>query len=147
MKKRPFLFVILCGIFLSTACGEKSSKGTENANSGHVSEECQLGAAATSCTPGVGDGLSSENPIVICDYAGLKNIQSGLNKHYVLGRDIDARASWSEGEDINGQPCTPYDGNKTTELTEDFCSGMTPLAIGTLGRFHRTFRWPRLQNL
>ena len=134
MKKRPFLFVILCGIFLSTACGEKSSKDTGNANSGHGSGECQLSTKTTSCTPGVGDGLSSEGPIVICDYAGLKNIQSGLDKHYVLGRDIDARASWSEGEDINDLPCTPYDGNEDTELTEDFCSGMTPLALGRRSR-------------
>ena len=89
----------------------------------------------TSCTPGDGDGLSSENPIVICDYAGLKNIQSGLDKHYVLGRDIDARASWSEGEDINDLPCTPYDGNEATELTEDFCSGMPPLASEPLETF------------
>ena len=67
-------------------------------------------------------GTSAENPIIICDYSGLKAIATqGLGKHYKLGKDIDAQASWSEG----ATNCGAYDG--TDIATESPCKGMTQL--------------------
>ena len=67
-------------------------------------------------------GTSAENPIIICNYNGLKAIANqGLSKHYKLGSDIDAQASWSEG----AADCGAYDG--TDIATESPCKGMTQL--------------------
>ena len=54
-----------------------------------------------------GHGNEKANPIVICDYAGLKDIAThGLDKHYALGSHINAKGSWAEG----AANCTAYDG-------------------------------------
>ena len=65
------------------------------------------------------------SPMTICHYQGLKDIANGLNKHYILGSDIDAMNSWSEGT----ADCTPYDG--TTIAASNPCGGMTPLGVFT----------------
>ena len=71
-------------------------------------------------------GTSAENPIIICNYNGLKAIAiQGLGKHYKLGRDIDAQASWSEG----AADCGAYNG--TDIATESPCKGMTQLGSFT----------------
>ena len=92
-----------------------------------IAHETATPASATvskGCFTG-GSGSSAGDPVVICDYAGLKNMANGLNKHYVLGDHIDASASWSEG----AADCTPYDGETIPETTP--CSGMTPLGTAT----------------
>ena len=67
-------------------------------------------------------GTSAENPIIICDYSGFKAIATqGLDKHYKLGKDIDAQASWSEG----AEDCGAYNG--TDIATESPCRGMSQL--------------------
>ena len=64
-------------------------------------------------------GSTAENPIIICDYEGLKKITTqGLDKHYKVGSDIDAQASWSEGE----ENCGAYDG--TNIASSSPCAGM-----------------------
>ena len=86
-----------------------------------VSKGCVSGGAGT-----------ESDPTIICDYTDLKNINNGLGKHYVLGTDIDASASWIEGPDVDGNTtCTPYDGNVDTPLTNSHCAGMTPLGTFT----------------
>ena len=81
------------------------------------------------CVSGGGDGLSAENPIIICNYDDLNDIRSDLDasgdiiKHYALGADIDARSSW---DDHSAQTsCTAYDG--TTIALVSPCSGFAPL--------------------
>ena len=54
---------------------------------------------------GSGAGTEAE-PIVICDYAQLKNMVNGLDKHYTLGQNIDAQAS-----------CPGYDGTNGATVT------------------------------
>ena len=67
-------------------------------------------------------GSSAENPIIICDYSGLKAMATqGLDKHYKLGKDIDAQASWSEG----AAGCGAYNG--TDIATGSPCRGMSQL--------------------
>ena len=67
-------------------------------------------------------GTSAENPIIVCDYNGFKAIATqGLDKHYKLGKDIDAQASWSEG----AEDCGAYNG--TDIATESPCRGMSQL--------------------
>ena len=64
-----------------------------------IAHETATPASATvskGCFTG-GSGSSAGDPVVICDYAGLKNMANGLNKHYVLGDHIDASASWERG--------------------------------------------------
>ena len=64
------------------------------------------------------------DPIIICNYNALKGVNNGLNKYYILGADIDASASWSEGD----EGCNAYDGSTIAATAP--CSGMSPL-----GRF------------
>ena len=75
-----------------------------------------------------GETGTASNPITICNYNDLKNIQNGLHQHYVLGGNIDASASWSEGD----ENCNAYNG--TAIASTNPCSGMTPL-----GRFTGSF--------
>ena len=63
--------------------------------------------ASPNPTEANGYGSEKANPIVICDYAGLKAMAThGLDKHYALGADINAEGSWAEG----AANCTAYDG-------------------------------------
>ena len=87
----------------------------------HGGEDPLTENVSKGCTAGGGAGASADDPIVICDYTGLKNIASALGKHYVLGKSIDASDSWNEGAD----GCTAYDGSAVAE--SNACSGMTPL--------------------
>ena len=101
-----------------------------------IAHETATSASATvskGCFTG-GSGSSAGDPVVICDYAGLKNMANGLNKHYVLGDHIDASASWSEG----AADCTPYDGETIPETTP--CSGMIPLGTATTSTQGTRFR-------
>ena len=88
----------------------------------------------SNCTSGVGDGSSTSNPIIICNYNDLKAIkddaESGpvgdyIRKHYALARDIDASPSWGEQIDEEGEPCGPFNG--TDLATEAPCSGWNPI--------------------
>ena len=70
-------------------------------------------------------GTTAASPIIICEYEGLKDIATeGLDKHYKLGRSIDASDSWSEGD----EDCNAYDGTDIAGTSP--CAGMTQL--GTL---------------
>ena len=68
------------------------------------------------------------DPIIVCNYENLKNINNGRHKYYILGANIDASDSWSEGE----ASCAAYDG--MTVPSENPCLGMSPI-----GRFTGTF--------
>ncbi|RUL49809.1 S-layer homology domain-containing protein [Lysinibacillus antri] len=50
-----------------------------------------------SCVSGGGDGLTIDNPIIICTPEDLDKIREGLNKNYKLGQDIDLESFLSEG--------------------------------------------------
>ena len=66
-----------------------------------------------------GHGSAKNNPIVICDYAGLKAMAThGLDKHYALGAHINAQGSWTEGV----ENCTAYDGT-TVPSNATACNG------------------------
>ena len=89
----------------------------------------QTASTYKGCVPGVGDGLSAGNPIIICSYNDLNNIRDDANssgeitKHYALGYDIDATPSWSaHSSEAN---CTAYDGQNIATSTP--CSGFVPL--------------------
>ena len=73
----------------------------------------------TCTTGGVGD--TDSDPIIICNYQGLKDIDNDLNKHYKLGGHINARASWFEGT----TDCPHYNGED--DPTDTSCRGWTPL--------------------
>ena len=73
-----------------------------------------------------GTGIQT-NPFVICNYTDLKSINNNRAKYYILGQDIDARASWSEHE--NNTTCVAFDG--TTVDSTSPCSGMSPIGIFT----------------
>ena len=64
--------------------------------------------ASSSPTQQNGHGSEKANPIVICNYAGLKAMTAthGLAKHYALGAHINAKGSWAEG----AESCTAYEG-------------------------------------
>lgn len=85
-------------------------------------------------------GMTADNPIVIYDYDGLKAIAThGLDKHYRLGKNIDASASWGEqgvchddGDQINClpiAPCSAYDGTAVADTSP--CPGMPQLGAFT----------------
>ena len=75
------------------------------------------------CTTG-GAGDTDSDPIIICNYQGLKDIRNGLTKHYRLGGHINARASWFAGT----ANCTHYNGED--DPIAESCSGW-----GMLGNF------------
>ena len=59
----------------------------------------------------------------ICDYQGLKAMASAPHKHYALAMDVDALASWSEGE----SGCVPFDGTVVAGVSNP-CRGWVPVA-------------------
>ena len=67
---------------------------------------------------------TKESPYVLLNYTHLKNIANGLNKHYKLGANIDARASWGEGT----EGCNDYNGNNALPGGTNPCTGWVPLA-------------------
>ena len=70
----------------------------------------------------------------ICDYQGLKDMASAPNKHYALAMDVDALASWSEGE----SGCAPFNGTVVAGVSNP-CRGWVPVTgfTGSLdGRGH-----------
>ena len=73
----------------------------------------------TCTTGGVGD--TDSDPIIICNYQGLKDIRNGLTKHYRLGGHINVRASWFEGT----ANCTHYNGED--DPIAESCHGLGPL--------------------
>ncbi len=81
--------------------------------------------------------VSSEDdsfPKWICSYSELNEInkKDSSERYYVLGVDIDARASWSEGED----GCEPYNGRVISGTNP--CSGweLLDMSGGFDGRGH-----------
>ena len=114
-------FGFLCLLLLFLSCSGESEKSGNTRRPITPPDE-------PSCTSGVGDGLSVENPIIICNYDELNNIRNDLNennqlnKHYALGRDIDAKPSWSQGS----QGCVPYNEVKDIDSSNP-CSGWIPL--------------------
>ncbi len=72
-------------------------------------------------------------PIIISTYAHLKTVKNGLDKHYRLGNDIDASASWSEND--SSATCVAYNGSN--EATAN-CRGFTPIG-GSRGYFTGSF--------
>ena len=80
------------------------------------------GGCTASSTPTQqnGHGSTKANPIVICDYAGLKAMTAthGLDKHYALGAHINAKGSWAEG----AANCTAYEGT-TVPSDSAACNG------------------------
>ena len=75
--------------------------------------------ASSSPTQQNGHGSEKANPIVICNYAGLKAMaDQGLDKHYALGAHINAKGSWAEG----ATSCTAYDGT-TVPSGSAACNG------------------------
>ena len=72
------------------------------------------------CTTG-GTGDTDSDPIIICNYQGLKDISNDLTKHYRLGCHINARASWFEGT----TNCPHYNGE--ADPLDTSCRGWTPL--------------------
>ncbi len=71
---------------------------------------------------------SVSNPIIITSYTELKDVKSGLDKHYRLGNDIDASASWNEG----ASNCVAYNGSNGDDAT---CTGFTPIGSGSRNNF------------
>ncbi len=61
-------------------------------------------------------------PIIITTYAQLKTVKNGLSKHYRLGNDIDASASWNEND--SGATCVAYNGSNGATPT---CTGFEPI--------------------
>ena len=94
-----------------------------------------------------------DNPYLICTYKQLKDInelndtdkaawhpdRTLTDKYYVLGQDIDASASWSEG--TGG--CTPYDGANAKTAS---CNGWTPIGKDRTDFFRGSFEWERLYH-
>ena len=72
------------------------------------------------CTTG-GAGDTDSDPIIICNYQGLKDIGNGLTKNYRLGSHINARASWFEGT----ANCSHYNGED--DPIDTSCHGWAPL--------------------
>ncbi len=78
-----------------------------------------------------GTGTSSTDPHWICNYSDLKSMFTvSTRKYFVLGMDIDASPSWSEGDD----GCVAFDGTNIYEPTDDEtvpCAGWIPLSIAS----------------
>ena len=75
-------------------------------------------------------GSVSAYPIIISTYAQLKTVKDGLYKHYRLGNDIDASASWSEND--SSATCVAYNGSNGKAANGNpaaNCRGFSP--IGT----------------
>ena len=85
-----------------------------------------------------GTGTETD-PIVICTYEALKNIANGLDKYYVIGQDIDATASWSEGDEVepsqdsDNTNCTPFNQTNPEDTISgwDVCTGWAPIGDDT----------------
>ena len=80
-------------------------------------------------------GSAASNPIIITSYTELKTVKNDLSKHYRLGRDIDASASWSEKDAGVTTPCVAYNGSNGKAANGNpaaTCTGFTP--IGTYVR-------------
>ena len=73
---------------------------------------------------------TASDPIIICNYDDLKDIDNNRFAYYILGKNINADGSWSENNTTNS--CTAYDGTTVPVTTP--CTGMQPLSIfrGTL---------------
>ena len=102
------------------ACGERE---TCTAWSGRplavsVGTGCALPAEDSGFNGGSG---TSTDPYLICNYTQLGLMRSGLGASYELGQDIDAVASWEEGD----AGCNAYDGS--TVPVNDACSGWVPV--------------------
>ena len=114
------LNAILClGFFvLLVNCSDGGSSGKKSTSK--VSECATGDEEATEMAAG-----TAEDPILICNYEELKMIVThGLDKHYILGADIDASDSWSEGDDS----CNAYDPDGDPDIPATTpCTGMAPL--------------------
>ena len=99
-------------ITISLGHSESTSAGTTVSKGGCT--------ASQSPTQQNGHGSTKANPIVICDYAGLKAMTAthGLAKHYALGAHINAKGSWAEG----AENCTAYEGTTVPSGTTP-CNG------------------------
>ncbi len=79
-------------------------------------------------------GAVASYPIIITSYAQLKTIKNDLSKHYRLGNDIDASASWNE-DDSSATTCVAYNGSNGATAT---CKGFMPIGNDTT-RFTGSF--------
>ena len=121
---------------MNTACTAWS-----NTFSLSVSRNCAGDSAQTSGFQD-GDG-SSDSPFLICDYTQLKKMgedEDALEKHYKLGKDIDASDSRSDGtkrSSTTDTECMPYDSAITDSAraghhdNPDTCTGWKPVGNTT----------------
>ena len=87
-----------------------------------------LNTDTMSCALAERAGMGTEaSPYVLLNYAHLKTMVSGLDKHYKLGAAIDATASWGEGD----SGCDPYTGNGALPTGETPCTGWVPVGNNT----------------
>ena len=108
------LIILSLMAMLFSSCGDGS--GDDHVGDGGGTIEC----VSEALTPVEGLGDSAYSPIVICNYNDLQAIsQHGLNKYYVLGRDIDASASRSEGV----ADCAAYEGATDPSGASSSCTG------------------------
>ena len=100
-----------------TTNGRVTITATQRANFEDVTESVEVSRCIFSD--------DSTYPKWICSYEDLKKIKKKDNsiRHYILGVDIDARASWSEGED----GCGAYDGTDVSGTNA--CSGFEPIDL------------------
>ena len=80
-----------------------------------------------------GQGFA-QSPFVICNYEQFNLIRDSMNSFYVIGQDIDASPSWSEGD----PSCSPYDGANVamTSPCDGFEGFADPFRGGLDGRGH-----------
>ena len=104
-----------------TANGPVTITAVQTTNDGSTSRTVSVTTDVTRCV-GSGDGTSVSSPHWICNYDDLKDMFSAnTRKYFVVGMDIEAGESWSEG-DAN---CGVYDGTDIHDT--DPCSGWIPL--------------------
>ncbi len=108
---------------------------TSGAFRGSATFTCTGGALvlASSASAECGtQGTVASYPIIITTYAQLKTVKNGLAKHYRLGNDIDASASWNEG----ASNCVAYNGSNGKAAT---CRGFTPIGNSYTNSFTGSF--------
>ncbi len=104
-----------------TANGPVTITATQDVTVSGTATSFSITADVTRCVS-QGAGTSSTDPHWICNYSDLKSMYSvTTRKYFILGMDIDASPSWSEGDD----GCGAFDGTDIHDTSP--CSGWTPL--------------------
>ena len=73
----------------------------------------------------LGERGTQTDPIIICNYNNLKGINNNRGKYYILGKNIDAGASWSEN--LTPTLCDAFDGSTVSMANP--CTGMQPIGM------------------